>query len=358
MRKPIILNTIERKYFYISRTIRCCITLIYPLIAVLSPMRVRVFLLPAWIIVFLGAEYFQELYLRRIITRPIVSITNTAKEIADLNLDVRCTFTSNDELGILSASLNELATNLQKALDDLKNANEQLQEDARHERVLLNQRKELVDSLSHEMKTPLGLIAAYTAGLKFETEEEKRSQYITEILTATGRMNTLIVSLLDLSSLEEGASILSNECFDFIELAETVGGRLLLDMPEKNYHFTYELPEEKIFIFADKHRIEQVLENLIGNAKRYVCDGGEIHLMVEHEQGRLLFSVFNQGRQIPTKDIPKIWTKFFKCDAKKRNSSGLGLAIVSQILSIYEVPYGVRNKPNGVEFFFYFPTTE
>lgn len=100
------------------------------------------------------------------------------------------------------------------------------------------------------------------------------------ILSATDRMNTMIVSLLDLSALEAGAAKLSEERFDFIELAETVAGRLLIDTPNANYRFTYELPDEKAFICADKYRMEQVLNNLIQNAKNHVCDSGEIHLSV------------------------------------------------------------------------------
>lgn len=358
MRHFFILNTIEKKYFYVSRAIRCFITLIYPILAIILPRQAKAFLLPAWFIVFLGAEYFQELYLRRIITKPIKSITDTAKEIANLNFHVRCTVTSDDELGNLSESLNTMSLNLQNALNDLNIANKKLKKDVQHERVMLEQRKELVDSLSHEMKTPLSLIGAYTEGLKLETSEEKRQQYMSAISSATERMNHMIISLLDLSSLEAGASCLLDERFDFVELAEIVGGRLLLDVPGAAYNFTYELPEEKLFVFADKQRMEQILENLIGNAKRYVEADGEICLTIKRENDKLYFSVFNQGTSIPEHDISRIWSKFYKGENTKHNSSGLGLSIVSQILSMYQVPYGVKNISNGVVFYFYFPICE
>lgn len=150
----------------------------------------------------------------------------------------------------------------------------------------MTQRKELVDSLSHEMKTPLGLIRAYVEGLKEENDEQKKQHYMDVILSATDRMNTMIVSLLDLSALEAGAAKLSEERFDFIELAETVAGRLLIDTPNANYRFTYELPDEKAFIYADKYRMEQVLNNLIQNAKTmfviavkfiYLLSGGKVN---------------------------------------------------------------------------------
>ena len=170
-----------------------------------------------------------------------------------------CDIQSNDELGSLSNSLNTLASNLQNALDELNKANKQLEKDVQHERILLEQRKELVDSLSHEMKTPLGLIQAYTEGLKNEIDNDKRRKYMDAILAATERMNYTIISLLDLSALEAGTTVLKETLFDFVELTEEVGGRLLLDVPCERYSFTYELPEREIIVYADRRRIEQVL---------------------------------------------------------------------------------------------------
>ena len=82
--------------------------------------------------------------------------------------------------------------------------------------------------------------------------------------------------------------------FSPIELTEEVGGRLLLDVPCERYSFTYELPEREIIVYADRRRIEQVLENLISNAKKYVCENGNIHLAVKQENSTIYFSVFNQ----------------------------------------------------------------
>lgn len=349
-------NTIEKKYFYFSRLVRLLISILYPMMFLVAPLKYKSLLLFIWFALFIGSEYVQEFYLRRIITKPIISITDAAQKIASLDFKARCEVQSDDELGILSTSLNTLSFNLQKAMGELNLANEQLKKDVQHERILLEQRKELVDVLSHEMKTPLGLIRAYTEGLKVESSEEKRQQYMKAILSAAERMNHTIVSLLDLSALEAGTSSLSEECFDFIELVETVGGRLLLDVPGAKYRFSYELPEEKIFIKADKQRMEQVLENLISNAKKYVYENGEIRLVVKQENLQIYFSIFNQGSHISEQDIYRIWKKFYRGQKNGNNSSGLGLAIVSQILSMYQVSYGAKNQTDGVEFFFYFPT--
>ena len=330
-------KSVEKKYFAFSRTIRFVITVLYPIMFLIAPIEYK-FLLPfIWLLLFLGGEWLQEIYLHRIIVVPLGSITDTAQKLANLDFMTVCDIQSNDELGSLSNSLNTLASNLQNALDELNKANKQLKKDVQHERILLEQRQ------------------AYTEGLKNEIDNDKRRKYMDAILAATERMNYTIISLLDLSALEAGTTVLKETLFDFVELTEEVGGRLLLDVPCERYSFTYELPEREIIVYADRRRIEQVLENLISNAKKYVCENGNIHLAVKQENSTIYFSVFNQGNTIPEQEIPQIWSKFYRGKWTGQSGNGLGLAIVSQILTIYQVPFGAINHTDGVEFYFQFP---
>ena len=193
--------------------------------------------------------------------------------MANLDFSVPCAVSSADEFGELSISLNTMAENLQQALSRLEDANTQLERDVEKERLLLAERKELVDSLSHEMKTPLGIVRAYAEGLQDETDEAKKQKYAQVIVSEVERMNDLIVTLLDLSALESGAANLAITRFDFVELVETVAGRLLVDTPDADFELQYELPEQKVFVQADIKRMEQVLGNLIVNAKKNVHPG-------------------------------------------------------------------------------------
>lgn len=349
------LNTVRKKVFLLSKLTGGIIVLFYVFTSELPTNRNMAFVI--WFVLLVGVITSVDVMLGRFISRPLNEINHTAGEMAKLDFSAYCNIHTEDEFGELSQNLNTMFANLKEVLEKLEVANKQLEKEVAQEHLLLTQRKELVDSLSHEMKTPLGLIRAYAEGLKEETDEQKKQHYMDVILSATDRMNTMIVSLLDLSALEAGASKLSKERFDFIELVETVAGRLLIDTPNANYCFTYELPDEKAFICADKYRMEQVVNNLIQNAKNHVCDNGEIHLSVIQRENKLRFSIFNQGEQIPPQDIPMIWEKFYRgkpSQNKTLNSSGLGLSIVAQILSMCEADYGVQNKPNGVEFYFDF----
>jgi len=285
----------------------------------------------------LGIDFFMS----RFITKPIDKLNASAKRMAGLDFSAPCIITSTDEFGELSASLNTMAENLQQALSRLEHS--------------LEERKELVDSLSHEMKTPLGIIRAYAEGLQDETDEAKKQKYAQVIVSEVERMNGLIVTLLDLSALESGAASLNISRFDFVELAETVAGRLLIDAPDTDFDLQYELPEQKAFVRTDRRRMEQVLDNLIVNAKKNVYPGGVLRLELTVGDGALHFSIFNQGRPVPESDLPKIWTKFYRANGGSYSGSGLGLSIVAQILSMQNLPYGAENQAGGVRFWFSIP---
>lgn len=102
--------------------------------------------------------------------------------------------------------------------------------------------------------------------------------------------------------------------------------------------------------------MEQVLDNLIVNAKRNVYPGGVLKLSLKKNSNQLDFSIFNQGLPISQENLSKIWTKFYRDQNSRYSGSGLGLAIVAQILSMQNLPYGAENQPGGVVFYFSIPS--
>ncbi|HBG8549433.1 TPA: HAMP domain-containing histidine kinase [Clostridioides difficile] len=351
------LYSVRKKVFLLSKLSGALIILFYLIVEEFSLNSKFEFWI--WFIILVIFIMSIDFLLGKFISEPITSINKSAKSMSQLDFSNPCTVNTNDEFGELSRSLNTMSTNLQKALSDLESANIQLEKDVNKERMLLEQRKELVDTISHEMKTPLGIIRAYTEGLMDEVDEEKKKNYMNVIIEETDRMNNMIVSFLDLSALEAGVSKLNPERFDFIEFVETVAGRLLIDIPDANFYFTYDLPEYEVFVVADKMRMEQVVENLIINAKKHVVYDGNLDLSITCENGLLLFEIYNDGRIIEQDEISKIWSKFYRSvQSQRTGGSGLGLAIVSQILAMQGLEYGVKNRDKGVEFYFMIPIDE
>ena len=353
MKERFSLRTVRKKILMLSKLAGIALIVSYILSTGLPISQDASFLL--WLgfvlLLVLGIDFFMG----RFITKPMSRLNASAKRMAELDFSAPCDLVSTDEFGELSVSLNTMAENLQQALARLEDANTQLERDVEKERLLLAERKELVDSLSHEMKTPLGIIRAYAEGLQDETDEAKKQKYAQIIVSEVERMNDLIVTLLDLSALESGAAQLNITRFDFVELVETVAGRLLIDTPDADFELQYELPEQKVFVRTDHKRMVQVLDNLIVNAKKNIVPGGVLRLELTVENGALHFSIFNQGRPIPESDLPKIWTKFYRDSRAEYSGSGLGLSIVAQILSMQNLPYGAENQTDGVRFWFNIP---
>ena len=345
--------TIRKKIVMASKLMGAILVLSY-VFSTRLPLNADVSLM-IWLIFVAVLICVIDLWMARFISKPVSELNEAAGRMADLDFSRLCEVTRRDEFGQLSRSLNVMARNLQKAFEELEHVNRKLELDVEQKKYLLAERKELVDNLSHEMKTPLGVIRAYAEGLQDETDEGKRQDYYEVIIAETERMGSLITTLLDLSALENGATELAPERFDFVEFLETVAGRLLMDIPDDDFELQYELPELPVYVHTDKGRMEQVLNNLIVNAKRNVRPGGVLKLSLTERDGMLDFSIYNQGQCIPEENLSKIWTKFYRDKHTKYSGSGLGLAIVAQILSMQHFAYGAANRPDGVEFCFSIP---
>lgn len=353
MKEQFSLRTVRKKIILVSKIAGIALMVSY-LISTRLPLEEDIcFLL--WVIFVILLIVMIDYFLGRFISDPVSKICEMAHRAARLDFSLPCTITSKDEFGQLAANLNKMSENLQDTLEKLEQANIRLEKDMQQERKLMKERKELTDRLSHEMKTPIGVIRAYAEGIQDETEEGKRQKYSEIIIAETERMSTLIETLLDLSALESGAVSLAAQRFDFIEFAETIAGRLLIDIPETDFELQYELPENKVFVYTDKQRMEQVLNNLIINAKKNVSPKGILRFSLIEQGNMLHFSIYNQGVPIPPEKLPKIWEKFYRDKNAKYSGSGLGLAIVAQILSMQNLEYGAENLSDGVRFFFSIP---
>lgn len=350
------LRTVRKKILIVSKLAGILLILSYILSAKLKTAPDISF--AVWFVLVIAIVLVMDFLMGHLISKPISKLSQTAQKMAKLDFSAPCTITANDEFGELGISLNTMADNLQQALAKLEAANIQLEKDVWQERQLLAERKELADSLSHEMKTPLGIIRAYAEGLQDETDDAKRQRYSQVIITETERMGRMITTLLDLSALENGAARLCPERFDFVAFLETVAGRLLIDTPEADFVLEYQLPEHPVYVNTDKGRMEQVLDNLIVNAKHNTSPGGILKLSLLEKEGLLDFSIFNQGTPIPEESLPKIWSKFYRDRNSKYSGSGLGLAIVAQVLGMQHLAYGAENHPGGVTFYFSIPTVK
>ncbi|EKQ55122.1 MULTISPECIES: HAMP domain-containing sensor histidine kinase [unclassified Clostridium] len=211
-------------------------------------------------------------------------------------------------------------------------------------------RRELTSAIAHELKTPLGIIRTYGEGLKEKIAEDKRDKYLEVIIDETYRMDKMVLEMLDLSKLEAKAYELKKEEFCLNDLVEEIIKKNEKLFNDKNINVNYN-SDKKYNINADYVRIEQVINNLISNAIYHTDENKTINISAENQT----ISIENEGENIPKDKLNLIWETFYRGDdsrARSERRTGIGLAIVKNILQLHNMEFGVENTTLGVKFWF------
>lgn len=293
----------------------------------------------------------------RIVSRPLVLLSRSAARLAKLDFSEQPELYSKDEFGELSRNLIMLSRNLDATLKELTLANVKLLEDVEEKERSEELRKELIANLSHELKTPLGIVKGFAEGLQDEVASEKRERYLTLIVNETDRMNALIMDMLALSKFEAKAILLQPRDISLTQLIGKVTDSFAQQLEFKHLQFCVKTDEqEEMYVKADPRRIEQVVLNLMSNAIRHAMANSVITIRIERTpSGKITTVVENIGPPIPEEDLKRIWDPFYRAERsrdRKSGGTGLGLAIVKHILELHESEYGVENMNQGVSFYF------
>ena len=294
--------------------------------------------------------------LSRRITQPLMELTHLSQKMANLNFDAKYTSGGADEIGILGSNFNRMSEQLEKTISELKRANNQLQKDIEQKEKMEEMRNEFLGNVSHELKTPLALIQGYAEGLKegVNDDPESREFYCEVIMDEADKMNRMVKNLLTLNQLEFGSDEVEFERFDIVGLVKGVIAScdILIQQAGASVDF---VADEKLDVWADEFKTEQVVRNYLTNAIHHVENEKRIEVRIRQNGDTAHISVFNSGKPIPEEDVPKLWDKFYKVDkahTREYGGNGIGLSIVKAIMESFHQKYGVRNNDNGVEFWF------
>ena len=308
---------------------------------------------------FIFISILLSLIYTNLISKPLVKINNVAKKMSNMDFSQKCESDRHDEIGNLANTLNFLSTNLEQSLKDLQEKNKKLQLDIEKERNLELMRKDFVASVSHELKTPIGIIEGYAEGIKDGIVSSKDAlEYLETIIDESKKMGVLVSNMLELSKLESGVLKPKPEIFNINRLIKKVVSTLTINSEEKGLNLSFIEKTDYSYIEADVFQMEQVLTNLITNAIKYTPAGNNINVSIGIENNLYKISVINYGVQINEYEIDKLFNKFYRVDKareRKNNSTGLGLSIVKNILELHNFEYLLHNIDNGVEFVYYIP---
>jgi len=227
-------------------------------------------------------------------------------------------------------------------------------------RVRENYRKEFMGNIAHELKTPLFTVQGYVLTLIDGAIKDKkvRDKYLERASKGVDRLIYIVRDLDMINKLETGDLHLDKEKYNIVELIESVFDMLEMKAAKKNISLTFDMDyNDKIMVFSDKERIQQVLANLIVNSIKYGKNGGTTEVSIENlTKDKIIIRITDNGEGIEQKNIPRLFERFYRVDksgSRKEGGSGLGLSIVKHILEAHnEKTYVESDFGVGSEFSF------
>jgi len=220
-------------------------------------------------------------------------------------------------------------------------------------------RNSLLDSVSHDLRTPLATISG-TASSLFDSASLKDRESLQTLVDESRRLTRLVENLLDMARLDSGAVVLNRQ---WHVLEETVGVALsAVKRDLKDYNVQVTIPPDFPLLKIDAFLIEQVLVNLLENASRYTPIGSEIEINAVAKPKHVEIHVADNGPGIPNGSEKKIFDKFFRgasVTPDGRRGVGLGLAICRAIVEAHGGQISVTSRAiGGADFVVRLPTGE
>jgi two-component system OmpR family sensor kinase/two-component system sensor histidine kinase BaeS len=258
----------------------------------------------------LGSLLFRQ------ITSPLRTLSQAAGAIAGGDLSRRVVVRSDDEIGRVAQSFNQMAESLAHA-------------DA--------QRRNLIADIAHELRTPLTIVQGNLEAL-MDGVYDLTPENIALVHRHSVVLSRLVADLRDLALAEAGQLRLERKPISLSAVMAQVSEGLETQAREKNVTLKIKADDALPLVEADEQRIAQVLFNLMSNALRHTPVGGTITMGAEPRDGRVLVSVRDTGSGIAPEDLPHVFERFYRADrsrARATGGSGLGLTIAKQIVEAH-----------------------
>jgi heavy metal sensor kinase len=269
--------------------------------------------------IFMLLTSFVARFLATRILGPVEEITKTANKITHEDLSARVEVKYVDEeMKYLVNAFNDMISRLEKSFEYIE---------------------EFSSYVAHELKTPLAIIRGESeVALSKEQNNEEYKKVIKVNLEETERIIKTIEDLLLLAKLDYRPEIFKFEKIDIILFFEEIYEQSKILAIQKNISVDINMPEEGIYIRADKLHLRRLFFNLIHNAIKFNSDNGRIDIDLKVKNRNILVSISDSGSGIADEDLPKIFNKYFhkSCANQDTDSgSGLGLTIAQSIAKIH-----------------------
>jgi len=237
----------------------------------------------------------------------------------------------------LEARVTERTTQLEEALQQQRLQRKTLERTHQTLSDLHEERGAFLQIAAHDLKNPTAAIISYAELLRdrWQTwDEEKKLKRIGNIRTLAQLSFDIIRNLLDINAMENGHFTLHPQRLDAAEELRSVCDTFRERAAGKDIHLILQLPQEPLYVMADRIAVHQIADNLISNAVKYSPIGSKVHLRLAIECGQVLMEVRDEGPGISEDDQTRLFRKFTRLSARPtggEHSTGLGLSIVKHI---------------------------
>ena len=291
---------------------------------VASTYREFYFLIIGFMVIVIIIAWF---LLKNWLTDPIQELTQAADDISNGDLSRRINInTGGVEIDDLATNMNQMAMTLDQDFRRIK----------RMEKV----RSEFLGNVTHELKTPISSISGYIETLLEGAikDENVNISFLERALENVQRLEELVTDLVEISRIETGELQMNYDYFNIYNLLKDIHkDAQQRNSNKKNIKINLEVPDKKLFVYGDKGRLEQVIDNLLSNSMRYT-DQGHIRIKVLRRDNELVFSIIDTGIGISRKSINRIFERFYRADKardRRKGGTGLGLAISKHIIEAH-----------------------
>lgn len=281
------------------------------------------------------------------ITSSIERLALGAQNLAEGDLATRLDASSSDEVGELAGVMNTMAEELDNAF--------------RRQRELQQARKDLIASVSHDLRTPLASMRAMVEAISdgVVSDEKTIQSYCSNIRSEVEHLSTLIDDLFELSRLDSGTLELQLQPSSVEEMLSSVLQSMKAQAEGQTLTLSQPLDGGIEPVMADPHKIQRVLYNLVQNAIRHTPPDGTISLEVQDVGQEVQIDVVDSGQGIVQDDRDKVFDRFYrgeKSRSREFGGAGLGLAIAKGIVEAHGGRIWVDSQPGvGSRFSFSLP---
>ncbi len=213
--------------------------------------------------------------------------------------------------------------------------------DISQEKLLQLQRSNLVTYASHELRTPITNLKTRLYLLR--RRPETLAEHLTILDMVTERMRQLVEDLLDISRLEHGLIPLRSDTLALQDVIDEVVRVQSAEATQKGLELEVVQTPAPIYVLADRHRLIQVVTNLLTNALNYTPTGGVVRITLEQDGAAAIIEIEDSGIGIAPENLPYIFQPFFRV-VSEVTGTGLGLSIAKEIIEMHGGSISVRSQ--------------